>query len=77
MWRKKLKNSIACVCTEWDLRMGRALEGREPQACLGLGFFFLPNKKLKYFRGNGLCFNKPSFTVCYEANFHSEDFRPW
>lgn len=41
MWREKKKTSIACVCIDRELRMGRALEGREPQVGLGLGFGFL------------------------------------
>lgn len=58
--------------------MGRALEGREPQVGLGLGFgFFFSSKKLKYFCGNGLCFDKPSFALSYKANLHSEDLCPW
>lgn len=38
--------------------------------------FFVPSKKLKYFCGIGLCFDKPSLTLSYEADFHSEDFCP-
>lgn len=78
MERKKV---IACVCADRDLRMGRALEGREPQVGLGFGVwvwvFFPPSKKLKYFCGNGLCFDKPSFALSYKNNLHSEDFCPW
>lgn len=44
----------------------------------GLGFVLLfSSKKLKYFCGNGLCFDKPSFALSYKANFHSEDLCPW
>lgn len=38
---ERKKNSIACVCIDRELQMGRALEGREPQVGLGYGFGFL------------------------------------
>lgn len=48
--------------------------GQKTTGLFGLGVWgFSPSKKLKYFCGNGLCFDTPSFTLYYEDNFHSED----
>lgn len=73
MWRKKtVLHVFVLIVICWWGGLWRA-ENYRFVWVRGLGDFLPPNKKLKCFCGNGLCFDKPSFLLYYEANFHSED----